>query len=86
MSELNKTKFISKVQQESQIQQQLLQHVLSQNPSVNISDTFLSHSQYITNNLTHMQPNNMGIDRIPEYENKILPSSPSSRSTSPHPE
>lgn len=77
---------ILKVQQESQIQQQLLQHVLSQNPSVNISDTFLPHSQYLTSNLPYLQPNNSGIDRISEIENKIMPSSPSSRSTSPHPE
>lgn len=73
------------MQQESQIQQQLLQHVLSQNPSVNISDTFLPHSQYLTTNLTYLQPNS-AINRIPEVENKILPSSPSSRSTSPLPE
>lgn len=77
---------ILKVQQESQIQQQLLQHVLSQNPSVNISDTFLPHSQHLTNNLIYLQPNNTGIDRISEIENKIMLSSPSSRSTSPHPE
>ncbi|XP_037037974.1 kinesin-like protein KIF21B isoform X3 [Bradysia coprophila] len=77
---------LNEVQQESQIQQQLLQHVLSNNPSVNISDTFLPHSQYLTSNIAYLQPNNTGIERISEHGNKILPSSPSSRSTSPHPD
>lgn len=62
--------------------QQLLQHLVTQNPSA-ISDTFLPHSQYLTSNITHLQPNKSGVQ---EYGNKILPSSPSSRSTSPHPE
>lgn len=37
---LEREAILDEVQQDSSIQQQLLQHVLSQNPSVNLSDTF----------------------------------------------
>lgn len=39
---LEREAILDEVQQDSSIQQQLLQHVLSQNPTVNLSDSFLS--------------------------------------------
>lgn len=39
---LEREAILDEVQQDSSIQQQLLQHVLSQNPTVNLSETFLS--------------------------------------------
>lgn len=39
---LEREAILDEVQQDSSIQQQLLQHVLSQNPSVNVSESFLS--------------------------------------------
>lgn len=39
---LEREAILDEVQQDSSIQQQLLQHVLSQNPTVNLSESFLS--------------------------------------------
>lgn len=82
--------FNFKVQQDSSIQQQLLQHVLSQNPAYNLPDSLLPGS--LTTNLwstistASIAPSESTIPEQPSDPMRLYQSQVSSRSTSPHQE